>query len=171
MTIFDSGNTYGMAELSKIKVELNLFSLVGQKVNNAECSCITVQLHTNNHIGLDDERKQTRCGSVVMPLKILSHLSLSRSCLPWLRPLPALPPPPRPNCECGGDGVLLTVLRPPRWLQTENINNCFVTVVTIVLKPPTPTCRTPECAALETRSRRSCSGSFSSNFLQEQYRI
>ena len=28
-----------MAELSKIKVELNLFSLVGQKVNNAECSC------------------------------------------------------------------------------------------------------------------------------------
>ena len=58
-----------MAELSKIKVELNLFSLVGQKVNNAECSCITVQLHANNHIGLDDKRKQTRCGSA-LPLNL-----------------------------------------------------------------------------------------------------
>ena len=64
-----------MAVQSKIKVELNLFSLVGQKVNNAECSCITVQLHANNHIGLDDERKQTRCGSAIILLPPVLHLS------------------------------------------------------------------------------------------------
>ena len=46
-------NNYGMAELSKIKVELILLKKLGLKVNIGCAADDTVQLHINNHNKVD----------------------------------------------------------------------------------------------------------------------